>query len=256
MAIPSSPRRRETGAILAINTQTIEHAQRRSKSRAAFRRRGGASANSARIVPTGLAVDGGGNLFIAYTAAGGSSDQILRLDAFSAKVTVAARGLSAPGNISFERQGQSVRRQSGHAQDSEVQRDGSRQPSGVTLTRPPATATTARQHTAISSPAAPAPPQSFELTNNTASAISGVSRRVFGGQHGGFHNLEYVLRHYARCEFQLRVQRGLPTPMPAEKSNDRLRRRFRDCNSRCATLISELHRRHRAAYSGRQRHRR
>src|SRR5271155_3749437 len=94
----------DTGVIVAINTQT--HALRGAGvSPAPLIAPALAQSNAARIIPQGLAVDGGGNLFIAYTATGGTSDQILRLDAFSSKLTVAARGLSSPGNISFDAQG-------------------------------------------------------------------------------------------------------------------------------------------------------
>src|SRR6202041_1656845 len=97
----SSP---QTGVILAINTQT--HAIRTPEiNPAAFFTAATPASGSAHITPTGISVDGGGNLFIAYSDPGAPYDQILRLDAFSGKVTLAARGLSSPGDISFDAKG-------------------------------------------------------------------------------------------------------------------------------------------------------
>jgi DNA-binding beta-propeller fold protein YncE len=51
--------------------------------------------------PAGLAVDGGGNLFVADMVA----NHILRIDAQTSAVTIAAQDLSAPGEISFDGDG-------------------------------------------------------------------------------------------------------------------------------------------------------
>jgi sugar lactone lactonase YvrE len=173
----------DTGVIVAINTQT--HALRSAGVSptplfaAALTR-----SNGARIIPQGLAVDGGGNLFIAYTATGGTSDQILRLDAFSSRLTVAARGLSAPGNISFDAQG-----------DLFVANQGMRQvlkfnslgvpATGVTITAPPictgAATVFCDQVTGGTSPTEP-----FELSNNTANAITGITASFTTGNTTDF----------------------------------------------------------------------
>ena len=159
-------------------------AQRRRISRAAIRRQRSHIRIRARIIPQGLAVDGGGNLFIAYTAAGGTSDQILRLDAFSSKLTVAARGLSAPGNISFDAQGNLFVANQGMRQVLKFNAMGV-PATGVTLT-PPAncpngTTTYCDQVIGGSSPTAP-----FELSNNTASAITGVTAGFTAGNTSDF----------------------------------------------------------------------
>src|SRR5271167_2278176 len=168
----------DSGAIVAINTQT--HALRSvGVNPAPLFAAAVAHSNSARIVPQGLAVDGGGNLFIAYTAAGGSSDQILRLDAFSAKVTVAARGLSAPGNISFDTQGDLFVANQGMRQILKFNAMGV-PATGVTLTPPPncdnGTTTFCDQLIGGTSPTEP-----FELSNNTTSAITGIAASFSAG---------------------------------------------------------------------------
>jgi len=53
------------------------------------------------ICPAGVAVDGRGNLFVADANAG----KILRVDAITGKVGVAAGGLSVPGDIAFDSKG-------------------------------------------------------------------------------------------------------------------------------------------------------
>ena len=178
----SSP---DSGAVVAINTQT--HALRSAAASpaplfaAALR-----NPNSASITPTGLAVDGGGNLFIAFSSPGAAYDQILRLDAFSSQLTVAARGLSEPGDISFDAQG-----------DLFVANQGMRQvlkfkglgvpATGVTLTPPmPACTggTTLFCDQVIGGTSSP--PLSFALSNNTASAISGVAASFTNGNTADF----------------------------------------------------------------------
>ncbi len=173
----------DTGVIVAINTQT--HALRSAAvSPAPLFASTLARANAARIIPQGLAVDGGGNLFIAYSAAGGTSDQILRLDAFSSKLTVAARGLSAPGNISFDAKGNLYVANQGMRQVLKFNAMGVAA-TGVTLT-PPAncpngTTTFCDQVIGGSSPTEP-----FELSNNTASAITGVTAAFTAGNTSDF----------------------------------------------------------------------
>jgi sugar lactone lactonase YvrE len=173
----------DTGVIVAINTQT--HALRSAGvSPAPLFATALERSNGARIIPQGLAVDGGGNLFIAYTLAGGNSDQILRLDAISSKLTVAARGLSAPGNISFDAQG-----------DLFVANQGMRQmvkftamgvpATGVTLVPPPActTAPTVFCDQVIGGTSATLP---YELFNNNSSAITGITAGFTAGNNTDF----------------------------------------------------------------------
>jgi sugar lactone lactonase YvrE len=177
----SSP---DSGAVVAINIQTralrSAVASAAPLFAAALR-----NLNSASITPTGLAVDGGGNLFIAYSSPGAAYDQILRLDAFSSQLAVAARGLSEPGDISFDAQG-----------DLFVANQGMRQilrfrglgvpATGVTLTPPsPACSggTTLFCDQVIGGTSSPL---AFQLSNNTTSTISGVAASFTNGNTTDF----------------------------------------------------------------------
>jgi hypothetical protein len=173
----------DTAVIVAINTQT--HALRSAGvSPAPLFASALAQSNAARIIPQGLAVDGGGNLFIAYTATGGTSDQILRLDAFSSKLTVAARGLSAPGNISFDAQGNLFVANQGMRQVLKFNSMGV-PATGVTLTSPPnctgATTVFCDQVIGGTSPTEP-----FELSNNTSNTITGIAASFTTGNTNDF----------------------------------------------------------------------
>ncbi len=173
----------DTGVIVAINTQT-RALRSAGVSPAPLFAAAPARSDGARIIPQGLAVDGGGNLFIAYTAAGGNSDEILRLDAISSKLTVAAQGLSAPGNISFDAQGDLFVANQGMRQILDFKAMGV-PATGVTLTAPAnciaATTTFCDQVTGGISPTA-----AFELSNNTGSAIAGVTAAFTSGNTTDF----------------------------------------------------------------------
>jgi sugar lactone lactonase YvrE len=173
----------DTGVIVAINTQT--HVPRSAGViPAPLFATALAQPNGARITPQGLAVDGGGNLFIAYSATGGTSDQILRLDAFSSKLTVAARGLSGPGNISFDTQGDLFVANQGMRQVLKFNSMGV-PATGVTLTTPPncTGATTVFCDQVIGGTS---PTEAFELSNNSSSAITGVSAAFSTGNTTDF----------------------------------------------------------------------
>jgi sugar lactone lactonase YvrE len=173
----------DTGVIVAINTQT--HALRSvGASPAPLFAAALAQPNGARITPQGLAVDGGGNLFIAYSATGGTSDQILRLDAFSSKLTVAARGLSGPGNISFDTQGDLFVANQGMRQVLKFNSMGV-PATGVSLTAPPncTGATTVFCDQVIGGTS---PTEAFELSNNSSSAITGITAAFSAGNTTDF----------------------------------------------------------------------
>jgi hypothetical protein len=140
--------------------------------------------STAKIIPTGLAVDGGGNLFIAYSSPGGSYDQILRLDAFSSQLTVAARGLSEPGDISFDPQGDLFVANQGMRQILKFKALGV-QATGVTLT-PPASCSGGTTIFCDQVIGGTSSPLAFELSNNTATAISGVAASFTAGNTSDF----------------------------------------------------------------------
>jgi sugar lactone lactonase YvrE len=172
----SSP---DSGAVVAINTQT-RALRSAATSPAPLFAAALRNPNSATITPTGLAVDGGGNLFIAYSSPGAAYDQILRLDAFSSQLTVAARGLSEPGDISFDVQGNLFVANQGMRQVLKFKGLGV-PATGVTLTPPsPACSggTTLFCDQVIGGTSSPL---GFQLSNNTTSAISGVAASFTNG---------------------------------------------------------------------------
>ncbi len=177
----SSP---QTGVILTINTQT--RAIRTPEiNPAAFFTAVTQAANSARIVPTGISVDGGGNLFIAYSDPGAPSDQILRLDAFSGKVTLAARGLSSPGDISFDAKGNLFVANQGMR--NLVRFNGLGVAAlGVTLTAPVGDCSDSDTIFCDQLVGGMSAAQSYELTNNTTSQLSGISTAFVSGDPGDF----------------------------------------------------------------------
>jgi sugar lactone lactonase YvrE len=173
----------DTGVIVAINTQT--HALRSAGvPPAPLFAATSAHSNAARVIPQGMAVDGGGNLFIAYTAAGGNSDQILRLDALSSKLTVAARGLSSPGNISFDAAGDLFVANQGMRQILDFKAMGV-PATGVTLL-PPTPCTTAPTVFCDQVIGGTSPTLPYELFNNTGSAITGISPSFTSGNTSDF----------------------------------------------------------------------
>jgi hypothetical protein len=179
----SSP---QTGVILAINTQT--HAIRTlaidpSALFATAQQR--SSTAPARITPTGIAADGGGNLFIAYSDPGASYDQILRLDAFSAKVTLAARGLSSPGDISFDARGNLFVANQGMRNVVRFNLLGVAA-TGVTLTGPVSACTDSATIFCDQLIGGTSATQSYELTNNTGALISGIAASFLSGNAGDF----------------------------------------------------------------------
>jgi hypothetical protein len=215
----SSP---QTGVILAINTQTrairtlainpaplFAGAQQRS------------STGSSRITATGIAVDGGGNLFIAYADPSASYDEILRLDAFSAKVTLAARGLSSPGDISFDAKGNLFVANQGMRNIVRFNLLGVAA-TGVTLTGPTSACTDSTTIFCDQLIGGTSLTQSYELTNNTAAEISGITPSFLTGNTGDFQvsssSCSTTLPATASCAFHIAFT---PTAnAPAFQSND------------------------------------
>ncbi|MFZ0883132.1 MAG: NHL repeat-containing protein [Candidatus Acidiferrales bacterium] len=197
----SSP---DSGAVVAINTQTRALRNAAASPAPLFAAALQNPAN-ARIIPTGLAVDGGGNLFIAYSSSGAAYDQILRLDAISSQLTVAARGLSEPGDISFDAQGDLFVANQGLRQVLKFKSMGV-PATGVTLT-PPASCTGAATVFCDQVIGGTSPTQPFELTNNTAAAISGVAASFTAGNTTDFKivnsSCAASLAQNASCNFNV-----------------------------------------------------
>ncbi len=183
----------DTGTVEAINTQT-RAVRGAGIVPASLFPAALVSSSSVRVVPQGLATDGAGNLFVAYAvanattaaSAASSSDQILRLDAFTAKVTVAARTLNEPGEIAFDTNGNLF-----------VSNQGSRQilkfaamgvpATGVSLTPPGGEGSiTDFGDVPVGGSTDATALQSFQLSNNTSAALTNLTWFTAGGNNGDF----------------------------------------------------------------------
>jgi len=176
----------QTGVILTINTKTQAIRTLAIDPASIFAAaQQGSPASSARITPTGIAVDGGSNLFIAYADPGAAYDEILRLDAFSAKVTLAARGLSSPGDISFDAKGNLFVANQGMRNVVRFNALGVAA-LGVTLTPPVGTCTGSATLFCDQLIGGTSPSQPFELTNNTTAELSGITSSFLTGDTADF----------------------------------------------------------------------
>ena len=212
----------QTGAILAINTRTRATRTVAIDPAAIFAAaQQHAATGSGRITPTGLAVDGGSNLFIAYADPTAAFDQILRVDAFSEKVTLAARGLSSPGDISFDAKGNLFVANQGMR--NVVRFNALGVPAmGVTLTAPVGNCTDSATLFCDQLIGGTSPTQSFELTNNTAAEISGITPSFVTGDTSDFtvssSSCGTTLAANSNCAFNLAFT---PTAnAPAFQTND------------------------------------
>jgi hypothetical protein len=169
----------DTGAIVAINTKTRSIASAGiSASNGSVSSRQGM--HSAKVVPAGLAVDGGGNLFVSFSGAGPGLDQILRLDAMTASVKSIARGLSSPGEITFDSNGNLFVADQGTRRLLAFRGEGV-PANGVTLTPP------ANQVPFGPEPiAGTSPTQAFTLTNNSTGTISQIASGFQGANAADF----------------------------------------------------------------------
>jgi DNA-binding beta-propeller fold protein YncE len=162
----------ETGKIFSINpaTHSIEEVVIHA-------------AASSTFTPAGLAVDGGGNLFVADAA----GNKILRREASSGAVSVAAANLRAPGEIAFDADGNLFVSEQGHSRVVELEHLGVPALS-VSITPPallpppmppltcPATPNSPTAYNFCTEPQDGATPsQPFILTNSTASALFGLT---------------------------------------------------------------------------------
>jgi sugar lactone lactonase YvrE len=140
--------------------------------------------------PDGLALDGGGNLFIADSA----GSRILRIDAATQKLTTAASSISAPGDIAFDANGNLFVAEQGRNRIIEIKALG-QAVSNVTLTPPPAPVPPAGVPCPTIAPplgftsntnfcaeplAGTTPTSTFSLTNNSNAEITGVTITTIG----------------------------------------------------------------------------
>jgi sugar lactone lactonase YvrE len=125
------------------------------------------------LCPTGLAVDGGGNLFIADAAA----NHILRVDARTAAVSVALTQLASPGEINFDTGGDLFVADQGHDRVVESRKLG--QPVNTVSLSP------ASNDFGVEPTGGTSPPAAFTLTNGTSAGLTDLVINNFQGANPG-----------------------------------------------------------------------
>jgi sugar lactone lactonase YvrE len=151
---------------------------------------GGAQAGAQNLCPDGLAVDGGGNLFIGDSAGG----RIARIDAATQKLTTAASNISMPGDVAFDSDGNLFVAEQGRNRIVEIKGLG-QQMANVMLTTPPAPVPPPGVPCPVIAPppgfaantnfcaeplSGTTPTATFTLTNNTNAALTSVAISTIG----------------------------------------------------------------------------
>ncbi len=169
----------DTGTIVQINTKTRSISSA-GISPARFFADSQQRAGSANIIPAGLAVDGAGNLFVSFSGAGAALDQIVRLDAATGIAKSIAHGLSSPGEIAFDSNGNLFIADQGSRRLLDLRGAGV-PANGVSLNPPANQAPYGPEPIAGTSPS-----QTFTLTNNSTGTITQVSSAFQGANPGDF----------------------------------------------------------------------
>jgi sugar lactone lactonase YvrE len=169
----------DTGTVVAINTQT------RSLTSAGISLANLAADNQQRasatkIIPAAIAVDGAGNLFVSFSGGGSGQDQILRLDAATANVKTVAHGLTSPGQIAFDLNGNLFIADQG-TRRLLAARNAGVPANGVTLSPPTNQTPYGPEPLAGTSPT-----QTFTLTNNSTGTITQITSGFQGADPGDF----------------------------------------------------------------------
>jgi sugar lactone lactonase YvrE len=169
----------ETGAVIAIETGTRAMQETIAPRSAAS----ATSTNAAAVIPAGLAVDGGGNLFVANA----NANQILRFNAAAGSnskagaMTTFASGLHSPGDMAFDEKGNLFVTDQGEQQILEFQGAGV---AANSVTLSPVTFDFGDEPTGGTT----IPAQTFTLTNNSGSTITNVVISFVGGNNTDFVN--------------------------------------------------------------------
>jgi hypothetical protein len=165
----------ENGAVLAIEPRThaiqpvggfVGHASACPGSAAA-------KMGPTEVCPAGLAADGSGNLFVADAIA----NHIVRVDAQTSAVTIAAGDVSAPGDISFDGGGNLFIAEQGRQRLVEIR--GLGVPANSVTLSPPANGFGVEPTQGVS------PPTAFTLTNSTNAALTGLNVSSYQGTNPG-----------------------------------------------------------------------
>ncbi len=169
----------DTGSIVAINTTTrsITSAGISSSNVAVDTQQ---RTSVTKIIPAGIAVDGAGNLFVSFSGAGTGQDQILRLEAATANVKTVARGLSSPGQIVFDSNGNLFIADQGTRRLLALRSAGV--PANDVTLSPPTNQTPYGPEPV----AGTSPTQTFTLTNNSTGTITQISSGFQGADPGDF----------------------------------------------------------------------
>jgi sugar lactone lactonase YvrE len=171
----------DTGAIVAINTKTRSIASA-GISQSKWVLPGKQGEVTKRTTPQGLAVDGAGNLFVSFSAPAPTLGlgYIERLDATSGKVTYVTAGLTSPGEIAFDSNGNLFVADQGTRRLLAFRGEGI-PANGVTLTPPANQVPFGPEPVAGTSPT-----QAFTLANNSTGTISQVSSGFQGANAADF----------------------------------------------------------------------
>jgi hypothetical protein len=123
--------------------------------------------------PAGLAVDGGGNIFVADSIA----NHITRVDAQSSRVTIAAGNLLAPGDVSFDANGNLFIVEQGRESLDEIH--------GLGMPANSVTLMPASQDFGVEPLDGISPSIPFTLMNSTNAALTGLNVSTFQGMNAG-----------------------------------------------------------------------
>jgi DNA-binding beta-propeller fold protein YncE len=163
----------ENGAVFAIGTRTheIESVAGFAGESSSCPASGAASEKqqAGAACPAGLAVDGAGNLFVADAVA----NHIVRVDAHTAAVTIAAEHLSAPGEISFDPNGNLFISEQGGRRILEIR--------GLGAPVKSVSLSPASHDFGVEPTRGTSPTFAFTLTNSTNAAITGLNVNTFQG---------------------------------------------------------------------------
>lgn len=156
----------ETGAVYAINTA--------AKNISAVALPLASAGARAKIIPAGLAVDRAGNLFISDAA----QNRILRVDAASGRVSLAADHFLSPGDIAFDAAGNLYAADQVRRQIVVIPADGAGCSDAGALSLCPDTFAFTNPNSVPPLPPQPmggaTPPEAFTLTNTSGAQVSGL----------------------------------------------------------------------------------